>query len=105
MEIGEVIFPPCLNSAEVLQPCKQPFDFPTLFVPSKLSSILGLRFGSVGTMGCDHLHIVLFFEFFVQLVGVVGFVADQFFGLLCHEHLLKRGLDILYLMRRSTSRA
>src|SRR5215211_1398314 len=91
-----------LNSSKVLQPGKQAFDFPTSFVPSQDTTILGSRFLAVGLMRCDQLNALLL-QAFIQRVAVIGFVTDQSFRLFFDEPFVQGLFHQLYFMRRSTS--
>ena len=69
-----------LNSSKVLQPGKQAFDFPTSFVPSQDSPILGGRFLAVGLMRSDHLNS-LFLQTRIERVTIICPVTNQSFWL------------------------
>ena len=88
------------QSAEVLKPSEKPFDLPAAPVPTKRSTVLG-RCDSVSPMRSDHLDAPGS-ERFVQPVAVVGPIADQTFGLLSNEAMLKGGVDEPDLVRGST---
>src|SRR5215211_6946920 len=91
-----------LNSSKVLQPGKQAFDFPTSFVPSQDTTILGSRFLAVGLMRCDQLNALLL-QTLIQRITVVGSVTDQSFRLFFDEPFVQGLFHQLYFMRRSTS--
>jgi len=61
--------------AEVLQPGKQPFNFPPTTIPSQASQILSFVF-PVTAVRRDQFDAKRV-EFCVELVGVVGIVTDQ----------------------------
>ena len=58
-EVFDVVFPSRDESAEVMHPCKEAFDFPTSSVAAQLSSVLGLSF-AVAAVGRDHLDALFF---------------------------------------------
>src|SRR4026208_1456145 len=91
-----------LNPSKILQPGKQAFDFPTSFVSSQDTTVLGSRLLAVGFMGCDHLNS-LFVQTLIQRVTVVGSVTDQPFGLFFDKPLFQGTFHQLHFMRRSTS--
>ena len=63
------------DAPEVLQPSKEPFDFPAATVAAQHAAILGLGLFSAASMGGDHLD-GLVGELSVERIAVVGFVAD-----------------------------
>lgn len=91
------------QSAKVLQPAKQPFDFPASAVTPQGSSILRRGFRSVLSVRSDHLDPLLG-QSFIQRVAVIGFIPDQPFrpcgGKGRSESLLDKG----DFMRRSRCR-
>jgi hypothetical protein len=74
-EVLDVVFPAGDEAAEAMHPGKQPLYFPTPAVASKLAPVLALV--SPPPIRCNQLDAVDFGEFLVELVRVVGFVADE----------------------------
>ena len=58
-EVFDVVFPSDDESAEVVHPCKESFDFPASAVAAQLPSVLSLWF-AVAEVGPDHLDAVFF---------------------------------------------
>ena len=98
-EVFDVVFPSGDESSEVVHPCEEPFDLPTLFVAAKLSAVLG--FASVAAVGCDHLDAVFVLELLVELVGIVSLISDQPGRELVEKASGKNLLNKLALGRRS----
>ncbi len=91
------------HTTEVLQPRKQAFDLPASFVASQLSSVLRFCLLSIRFMRRDQFSFMLE-EPFIQRIGIVSLIADQFFGALVGKTLKQSLLDKSDLMRRSTLR-
>jgi hypothetical protein len=94
-------FPTHQQAAEVLQPCKQPLDFPPTFVTSKFSPVLALPAGAITTVRRDQLDSVLLGEPIDHRVTVICPIANQSFRLVGHEAVLDGSFDEFLLMRRS----
>ena len=98
---------------EVMQPRKQPFDFPTAFVASTFSAILGSRFASIALVGCDQLHATLLRQLLVEWIAVIRLVADDFIrqmfgytgvkGCLHQHHFMRAGTACVYGERKTFS--
>jgi hypothetical protein len=91
-----------LNPSKILQPGKQAFDFPTSFVSSQDTTILGSRLLAVGFVRSDQLN-PLFLETRIQRVTVVGSVTNQSLGHFFGEPFVQGAFDQFHFMRRSTS--
>ena len=91
-----------LNSSEILQPGKQALDFPTSFVSSQDTTILGSRFLTVGLMRSDHLNS-LFVQTLIERVTIVRSVTNQSFRLFFGKPLVQGLFHQFHFMRRSTS--
>ena len=91
------------KSPEVLKPSEQAFDLPPTFVPTQRSPVLGGRFTSVSSMRSNHLHAPLLGQPTVQLVAVVGLVADHACGKLFEETGVQRRIDQGYFMGASAA--
>src|SRR5277367_6677325 len=74
-EVLDVVFPSGDEAAEVVHPGKQSFYFPATAVAAQGASVL--RLAATAAVGRDQLDAVLFLEFLVEPIGVVGFVADE----------------------------
>jgi len=74
-EVLDVVLPAGNQASKVVHPGEEPFHSPTSLVAPQLSSILG--FAAPPAIGRDQLDAVFLFEFFVEPVRVVGFVADE----------------------------
>jgi len=74
-EVLNVVLPARDQAAEVMHPCKKPLHFPAPAVAPQLATVL--RLAASPPVGRNHLDVVLFGEPFVELVRVVGFVADE----------------------------
>jgi len=74
-EILDVIFPSRDKAGEVVQPCKEPLDFPAPAVAAQFAAILTAA--PVAPVGRDHLDAVFLMEPAVERVRVVGLVTDQ----------------------------
>src|ERR1051325_9919264 len=98
-----VIFIAHQNPAKVLQPRKQPLNFPSPFITAEFAPVLRLRFHPIRFMRRDQLN-TYFLQFLVQRVGVICLVTNQPFGLLLCEALHKSFSDKGDLMRRSRFR-
>jgi len=78
--------------AEVEEPGEETLDLPASAVATELASILGRHFAS-GSVRRDELDAALLHQTFVELVAVVGPVADHALGLFVDEHLVESLLD------------
>jgi hypothetical protein len=88
------------NSLAVLQPCKQPLNFPSPFIPAEFAPVLCLRFHAIRFMRSDQLDTYLR-QFLVQRVRVIRLIANQSFGFLIREALDESFADKSDLTRRS----
>ena len=98
-----MIFVASDQSTEVLEPGEQSFDSPAMPVSPQLSAILGLGLLAVRFMRRNQLDPAFPRQSFVQLIAVVGFVADQLFRRLIHNQIIERRLHQRHFMRRSTA--
>jgi len=74
-EVLDVVFPAGNEAAEVVHPGEEPLHLPSSLVASQWASVL--RLAAPPAIGRDQLDAVFLFEFFVEPIGVVGFVADE----------------------------
>jgi hypothetical protein len=87
------------QSAEILQPRKQPFNFPTSAIPSQATQVLGRIFSIHAVLG-DQFNS-LSAKLAIQFVGVIGIVAYQILGRIWDDHLDEHLGGQLHLVRRS----
>ena len=99
MEVFSVIFVSHYQSAEVEQPGKKPFDFPTPHIATQRSSILCST--APGSIGCNHLGAVIFHQALVEPVTVISLVSNQSFRHVGHDALVQCLLHQLHFRWRS----
>src|SRR5713101_6037544 len=75
-EVNGVTFPAPVESAEVLQPGKQPLDFPTAQVTPQGPAILRSP-AFVSAVGRDQFDSVLALQPFIQRIAVVAAISDH----------------------------
>gem|GEM_PF-1038844 len=97
--IFDVVLPSVYEPSEVVHPCEEPFDLPSLPVAAQGAAIL--CFGAVATVRCNHFDSIVFGQFSVQSVRVIGLVADQPGGKFVEEAGGKGIFDEMALCRRS----
>src|SRR5437867_2157156 len=90
-EVGLLIFPARDEAAEVMQPSKQPFDFPTVAVASQLPAVLSVFPAAIALVRSDQTDAVFFSQPLVERIAVVGRVADHSFWFGSREALLDGG--------------
>src|ERR1700691_4829144 len=88
------------QSAEVEQPGKEPFDFPTASVTAQGTSVLGGH-AAVGFVGRNELGTVILHQLFIQPVAVVRLVPNQAFRHVRHHARFQGGFDQFHFSRRS----
>jgi hypothetical protein len=98
-EVFDVVLPASDESAEVVHPGEESFNFPALLVAAKFSPVL--RFTSVAAIRGDHLDAVFVLEPLVELVAVLRLVADQSSGQFVEKASGKNFFNKLALGRRS----
>jgi hypothetical protein len=91
------------QATEILEPSEQALDSPAMSVSPQLATILSLGLPSVRFVGRDHFNPTFSFKPFIQLIAVVGLVANQLRRRLIDNQIIQRGLDQRYFMRRSTA--
>jgi hypothetical protein len=87
--------------SEVLKPGKQAFNLPPAPIAPQLPTILGLRFFPSSAVRCNHFNTAFIKHLTVQLIAVVGFVANQFIRRILGKAAVYRRTNELYLMGRS----
>src|SRR5437870_2029286 len=71
-EVGLLIFPARDEAAEVMQPSKQPFDFPTVAVAPQLPAVLSVFPAAIALVRSDQTDAVFFSQPLVERIAVVG---------------------------------
>jgi hypothetical protein len=95
-----MIFVTHQNPSKVLQPCKQPLNFPPPLVAPQLPSVLRLRLLAIALMRRNHLNVERL-KLRIQQVRVICLIADQSFGLLVGKSLDESFSNKGDFMRRS----
>jgi hypothetical protein len=99
-EVDGVSFPAAAESAEVLQPGKEPLDFPTPQVTTEWPSILRSS-AFVFAVGRDQLHSVLALQPLIQRIAVVSAIPNHALRHSAYVALAERVFDQFRLMWRS----
>ena len=89
------------NSPEVMQPCKQTFDFPASFVSAKFSAVLRSSLLPIGFMRRNQFNIE-FRQLSIERVRIIRLIANHLLGSLVGEPLANSLPDKSDFMRRST---
>ena len=100
-----MVFPARDQSAEVVKPGKQTFDFPAAAVAAQFASILGGFSRASGVVWRDQVNSVFFLQELIEGITVVGSIADQSLRFGFCEPLLDGGFDEPGFMRRSAGDA
>jgi hypothetical protein len=99
-KVGFVIFPAADQSAKVVKPGEETFDFSAAAVTTQFATVLGAL--PVGMeVGCDEPDAISLPAALVQWIAVVSAVADHSFWFGSRGALLDGGLDEPGFMRRS----
>jgi len=96
-----MVFVPDNQSSKVLKPSEQAFHFPSAFIPSEFSAVLGIRFFASFTMGCNHLYTTFVEEPIVKWVAVVRFIANQLVRRILRKAAVDRIFNQPYFVGRS----
>src|SRR5205085_7509535 len=91
------------NATEVLQPRKQPLDFPPALVTAQAAPVLRSSLLPVRLVRSNQLHILLS-KLFVQRVRIICLITDQALRRVVGEPLDKSFSDKGDFMRRSILR-
>lgn len=94
--------PPSTQATEILEPGEQALDLPASLVTLEFAPVLGLGLATPA-MRSDEFDTVFVGQPGIELVRVVGFVADQANGEVFQEPLVEGALDVSCFMRASTS--
>lgn len=96
-EIGGAPLIPSDESTIVLEPGKEPFDFPAALRASQRPAVLRLR--AAPTIRRDHLDAVLRHQQVVESIAVIAAVADQAPREVGEEARVEGGGDEVWLIR------
>ncbi len=89
------------NSLVVLQPCKQPLNFLSPFIPAEFAPVLCLRFHTIRFMRSDQLNTYLR-QFLVQrplCSGTSPFYSDRILSLAIIPMVDRRNCRVLSLVK------
>ena len=89
------------NSSVILYPGKESFDLPASLVTSEFSAVLSLRLLSITFMRRNQFNSERC-QFFIQRVGIIGFIANQLFRHFLNQSMFDCCADKSDFMRRST---
>jgi hypothetical protein len=92
-EIGFVKFPASHQSAEVVEPGLQAFDFPAAAVAAQFAAVLGALPATVVLVGRDEPDAMILPEALVERIAVVGAVTDHSFWFGARETLLEGSFE------------
>ena len=104
-KVGFMIFPAAHQSAEVVKPGEEAFDFPAAAITAQFASVLGGFSVAIVPVRCDEPDAVFLPEALVERIAVIRAVADHSLGLGLGEALLDGGFDEFRFMRRSVGEA
>ena len=99
-EVFDVVFPSGDESAKVVHPGEEPLHLPSSLVASQWASVL--RLAAPTAIRRNQFDAVLFFEFFIEPIRVVGLVPNEAGGQLVEEASSQDFFDQLAFVRRST---
>jgi hypothetical protein len=102
-EVFERVLPPNHESAEMLEPGKQPLDFPAATVPPERPTVLGVTFAAA-VVRCNPLNTPLG-QFGIELVGIVRVISDEAPDRFGNDDLGEGPPDQGHFVRRSAFRA
>lgn len=100
-KIIQMIFVTNDDSSVILYPGKKSFHFPAPLISAKFATVLRFRLLSISLMRRDHLDSKCR-KFCVQWIGIIGFIADQFFRHIANQSVFDGRADEPDFMRRST---
>ncbi len=98
-EVFDVVLPSGDEAVVVVQPGEEPFDLPAAVIATQGSPVLGAA--ATAAIGGDHCDAVGLGGLAVELVRVVGFVADEAGGPAVKEASCQNVLHKLAFGRRS----
>src|SRR4051812_17023207 len=87
-----MVFPADDQTAEIAQPRKEAFHFPSSLESSEAAAVLGFGISAASTaVRCNHLGAKAFHEFLVQAVAIVSFISDESLRHLRNQTFLQCG--------------
>src|SRR5512134_1152648 len=95
--VPDVSLPAGDHAAAVVEPGKEPFDFPAALRASQRPAVLRLR--AAPTIRRDHLDAVLRHQQVVESIAVIAAVADQAPREVREEARVEAGWDDVWLIR------
>jgi len=104
-KVGFVIFPAANQSAKVVKPSEQAFDFPATAVTAQFAAVLGASAATIELVRRDEPNAMLLPKALVQWIAVVGAVTDHSFRFGSCETALDSRFDEFGFMRRSAGDA
>jgi hypothetical protein len=104
-EVGFVIFPAAHESAKVVEPSEEAFDFPATAVSTQFAAVLRALPAAIVLVRRDQPDTMSLPEALIERIAVIGTVADHSFGFGARETLLDGGFDEFGFMRRSAGDA
>jgi hypothetical protein len=104
-KVGLVIFPAIDESAEVMEPGEEAFDFPAAAVAAQFAAVLSALATPIVLVRRNQPDTMFLPEALIERIAVVGAVADHSFWFGPRETLLNGGFDEFRFMRRSAGDA
>src|SRR4051812_28710692 len=99
LKSGGRFFPAYAEASEMLEPANSAFNSPASAVASQGPPVLSDIFRSAThAVRSDHFHALLRHGG-IQLVAVIGFIADKALRALCADHKIKEALHQSALVR------
>ena len=89
------------NTAKIMKPCEESFNFPTARVSSQNSPILSGCFLPIRFMRSDKLNIMRFFQLFIKLITIIGLISNKKLWLFINKKTIESVFYQSYFMRRS----
>ena len=86
------------KTTEVMQPCEQTFDLPSAAIAPQGTPVL--CFGSISPVRGDHFNTPILLQLDVELVAVIGLVANQTPRQLIGKSVIQRVFNQGHFMRR-----
>src|SRR6266581_2266562 len=99
--VFSIIFPADYEPSKVVQPGKEPLDFPALGVASQPSAVVKGGLGSSTAMRGQKQHL-LFEQSLAQRIAIVGLVGNNTQRFFFHESLLQSRLHQFHFRGRSS---
>lgn len=90
------------NTTEVLDPGKQPLNFPSPLIATQNATVLSRRFSSIIFMRSNQLNTAFFGQLVIQLITVICSIANNFFRQMLGKTGIQRLIYKFNFMRLST---